>query len=183
MAFPAFFDTSALFGAALSDLLLTLAENGLYRPLWSADVLDELQRSLVRRGISAEAVAHRIAAMRSAFPDAEVDGYRDLVSSMTNDDGDRHILAAAVRANAGVLVTFNLRHFPVDALEPYDIEAVHPDDFLLDQFELYGGAMLSGLLIGVVSSYERPPLTVAEYLERLRAAGVPRFADRVERAL
>jgi hypothetical protein len=47
------------------------------------------------------------------------------------------VLAAAVRANVEVLVTFNLRDFPAPALEPFDIIAVHPDEFLLDQLDLY----------------------------------------------
>lgn len=40
---------------------------------------------------------------------------------MTIDSRDRHVLAAAVRANAEVLVTFNTRDFPEPALKPYDI--------------------------------------------------------------
>jgi hypothetical protein len=58
--FPAFLDTCALYGAYLCDSLLRLAEAGTYRPLWSADVLDELERALVARGLEKKAVTHRI---------------------------------------------------------------------------------------------------------------------------
>jgi hypothetical protein len=71
--------------------------------------------------------------MSRSFPDALVTGYESLVDGMTNHPKDRHVLAAAVRANAEVIVTFNLRDFPEPALKPYDIAAIHPDDFLLDQ--------------------------------------------------
>lgn len=180
--FPVFFDTSAVFGGALNDVILTLAERGLFRPLWSADVLDELRRTLLRYGIDTDAVDYRIDAMRHAFPDAETSGYADLTPAMTNDEGDRHVLAAAVRANAEVLVTFNLRHFPASALEPYEIEARHPDDFLLDQFDLHEETTIDGIR-AVAASYEHPPLTVADLLRRLEAAGVPRFAERVSRRI
>jgi hypothetical protein len=63
-AFPAFLDTCSLFGSYLCDTMLRLAEAGAYRPLWSAGVLDELQRNLVKRGIGEEAVTHRIGQMR-----------------------------------------------------------------------------------------------------------------------
>jgi PIN domain len=64
--FPAFLDTCTLYGAYLCDSLLQLAEAGTYRPLWSADVLDELERALVARGLESKAVTHRIGEMRRA---------------------------------------------------------------------------------------------------------------------
>lgn len=81
-AFPAFPDTCSLFPAYLCDTLLRLAEAGAYRPLWSAGVLDELQRNLVKRGLPEAAVAHRISEMRRSFPDAEVDRYDTLIEAM-----------------------------------------------------------------------------------------------------
>lgn len=65
--------------------------------------------------------------MRAAFPNASVNGYQHLIAAMTNDAKDRHVAAAAVRGNAALIVTANLRDFPPAALEQYDIEAVHED--------------------------------------------------------
>lgn len=45
---------------------------------------------------------------------------------MTNHVKDRHVLAAAVRAAAAAVVTFNLDDFPDVAVDPFDIEALHP---------------------------------------------------------
>ena len=137
--FPAFLDTCTLYGAYLCASLLRLAEAGTYRPLWSADVMDELERALVARGLEKKAVTHRIGEMRRAFPDAEVRGYENLVETMTCDPKDRHVLAAAVRSDAAVLVTFNLGDFPDISTAAHDITVVHPDDFLLDQLDLYPG--------------------------------------------
>jgi predicted nucleic acid-binding protein len=133
VAFPAFLDTCVLYPAYLCDTLLRLAEASAYRPLWSADVLAELRRNLVARGIPAERVDRRLMHMTRSFPDALITGYEPLIDGMTNHPKDRHVLAASVRANAEVIVTFNLNDFPEPALKPYDIAAIDPDEFLLDQ--------------------------------------------------
>lgn len=119
MAFPAFLDTCALHGGYLCDTLLRLAEAEVFRPLWSADVLAELDRNLRERGLPVATVENRIAEMRRAFPDAEVTGYQPLIATMTCDEKDRHVLAAAVRARAEVLVTFNVRDFPPESTNAY----------------------------------------------------------------
>ncbi len=76
----------------------------------------------------------RIAAMESAFEDANVTGYECLVGAMTNDPKDRHVLAAAVRCGAHAIVTHNVRHFRPETAKPYDLDILTPDDFLVHQF-------------------------------------------------
>jgi predicted nucleic acid-binding protein len=182
VAFPAFLDTCVLYPAYLCDTLLRLAEASAYRPLWSADVLAELQRNLVGRGIPPERVDRRLAHMTRAFPDALVDGYESLIDGMTNHPKDRHVLAASVRANAEVIVTFNLKDFPEPALKPYDVAAIHPDEFLLDQLDLYPGVTVQ-VLQQQAASYRRVPNTVPDILVLLERTGVPRFAAEVRRHL
>ena len=182
MAFPVLLDTCTIFGAALNDLLLTLAERNTYRPLWSADILAELRRNLVRHGIDEGPVDRRIGAMRDAFPDAEVTGYADLVPQMTCDDKDRHVMAAAVRGGAAIIVTFNLVDFPASALAPYTIAAVHPDDFLLDQLDLFP-LVVADAVCDIAASYERPSMTPRDYLALVGRCGAPRFAQTVARML
>jgi hypothetical protein len=180
--FPAFLDTCVLYPAYLCDTLLRLAEASAYRPLWSADVLAELRRNLIDRGISPERVDRRISHMSRSFPDALVAGYESLIDGMGTDAKDRHVLAAAVRANAEVLVTFNIRDFPEPALKPYDIQAVHPDEFLLDQLDLYPGVTMQ-VLHQQAASYRREPINVPGVLVLLERAGVPRFAAELRRHL
>lgn len=120
MSFPAFFDTNVLYGATLNDLLLWLADAGAFRPLWSSDVLEELERNLVANGFDKAAIEHRIATMEKYFPDAMIDGYDDLIDGMKCEPKDRHVLAAAVRAHAEVLVTFNLKDFPTESTERFE---------------------------------------------------------------
>jgi len=158
------------------------AEAGTYRPLWSAGVLDELERALVARGLENKVVTHRIGEMRRAFPDAEVRGYENLVETMTCDLKDRHVLAAAVRSDAAVLVTFNTDDFPDTSTAAYDITVVHPDDFLLDQLDLYPGHTVAALR-DQARNYAAPAMSIEDLLGRLAAAGVPKFAAEARRHL
>lgn len=110
MAFPAFLDACVLLPISLTDTLLRLAQANTYRPLWSDQVLDEVERNLpkVSDAVTPQKARKRIDAMRGAFPDAMVTGYEALISAMTNDEKDRHVLAAAVKGGAEVVVTANL---------------------------------------------------------------------------
>lgn len=180
--FPALFDTNVLFGFHLNDVILGLAERGLFRPLWSERILDELSKNLTEHGIPDASVKRRVDAMRHAFPDATVSGFDDLIGTMTNDPKDRHVLAAGIRANCEVLVTFNLRDFPDESVDAYDIEIVHPDKFLLDQLDLYPGPTV-GVLRQLIADYSSPTLEMEDLLVRLADAGVPDFASAVRRYL
>jgi len=180
--FPAFLDTCSIFPAYLCDTLLRLAEAGAYRPLWSPGVLEELERNLAKRGLPSAAVEHRVSEMRRAFPDAEVTGYDDLVGAMTCHPKDRHVLAAALRGGAEVLVTVNTADFPLESTGDHDIEVVHPDDFLLDQLDLYPGITVAALR-DQAASYRSPTMSIEDLLGRLAAAGVPRFASEARRHL
>ncbi|SDF56718.1 Predicted nucleic acid-binding protein, contains PIN domain [Lentzea fradiae] len=168
--FPVFLDTCVLLKPYLCDTLLSIAECQTYRPLWSKHVLDELDRNLRKRGATAEQAAHRIDQMSRHFPDAQVVGYEHLIDSMENHPKDRHVLAAAVRGGAEVLVTENLKDFPAAALKRYDIVAVHQDDFLQDQFELFPSAVNSALR-RQVSRYRRSPRSVEDLLDVLSTEG------------
>lgn len=74
--------------------------------------------------------------MMSAFPEALVTGYEDLVDAMRNHEGDRHVLAAAVRCGAHCIITNNHRHFREEHLAPYDIQCLSVDDFLVQQYDI-----------------------------------------------
>jgi predicted nucleic acid-binding protein len=157
--FPVFLDACVLLKSYLCDTVLTIAETGLYRPLWSTDVLAELERNLRKRGATDAQIAHRLTQMNTHFLDAEVVGYRPLIDVMTNDPKDRHVLAAAVRGGAEILVTENLKDFPASALAPYDIAVVDQDTFLLDQLDLAPGLVIAALR-RQVSRYRREPRAV-----------------------
>lgn len=108
-------DACTLVPIRLASCLLALAEAGLLAPLWSDEILDEVERNLPKlKAMTPQKAKQRIGAMRDAFDDeACVDGYEDLVPQLTCDEKDRHVLAAAIAGGAGILLTFNLKDFPL----------------------------------------------------------------------
>lgn len=173
-------DTCVLYPNYLRDTLLRLAEAELYEPLWSADILDELARSVAERiGPLAKGL---VDAMAGAFPESLVTGYAALLSAMTNDPKDRHVLAAAVGGDAHAVVTLNLKDFPAAAAEPYGIEVLHPDDFLLDMLDL-APVEMKAVLRTQLSSYRREPRDLHGLLDRIGAGGAPQFAAEFRRRL
>jgi hypothetical protein len=101
-----------------------------------------------------------------------VGGYEELVGGLTlPDPADRHVLAAAIRAGAQIIVTFNLKDFPDDALAAYGIETKHPDDFVIDQIGLAPGAVVN-VVLEQSQALKNPPQSVAELLDTLRDCGL-----------
>ena len=111
----AFLDASVRYPAPLRDLLLELAVSDLYRAKWSARVHDEWIRALLRSrpDLAATRLERTRRLMDAHVQDVLVTGFEDLVPSLElPDPGDRHILAAAIRAEADIIVTANLKDFP-----------------------------------------------------------------------
>lgn len=179
MAFAVVLDTCVLYPAHLQDSLLRPAERGLYRALWSADIIEELHRNLIEVA-DPTAVGHLLGQMTYAFPVAEVSGHLPLSDRLTCDPKDRHVLAAAVRANAAAIVTFNTVDFPDHSTEPYAIKVIGPDTFLLDLLDLAPGAV-TGELTQQAAANRREPRTLPRLIDALERAGVPAFADEVRR--
>ncbi|UCZ89107.1 PIN domain-containing protein [Gordonia sp. WA4-43] len=173
-------DACVMLPQNLNNVLLTLAEREMFTPIWTDALLGEVERNLVAKlGVSPEQARHRIEQMRIAFPFAEDEaaGYERLVDAMTNDPKDRHVAAAAVRSGAALIVTANLKDFPQEALDPFGVEAIHPDEFLFDQLDLDRGRVLDALEL-LVARNRRTPKSLPELMDALVPL-VPRFASSV----
>ena len=147
--FPIVLDACVLANLGVCDLFLRLAEPPrLFVPRWSGEILDEVRRTQLeklkppwpekltdswRREVS------------RAFPDACVSGHARLLPLLTNDDKDRHVLAAAIHGGVSLIVTFNLRHFRDEALRPWKVEAVHPQDYLLTLYSMHPAVVFAKL--------------------------------------
>lgn len=175
-------DACVLVPISLADTLLRVAEQGLYRPLWSDRILAEAQTAISRINPEAD-VTRRFVAMRTAFADALVADWEPLESGISlPDKNDRHVVAAAIRGGADTIVTANLSDFPAAVLEPLGLEIIHPDDFLLNQFDLSPAAVLE-VIRQQAAMTKRPPLTAYDMVAILNRAGVPRFAAEVLRLI
>ncbi len=125
-------DACVLYPTILREVLLDVAGAGLFAPVWSARILAEWRHAAARLGSEADAVAGaEIAQARAHFPRAEVAAEEAAALAYDlPDPADRHVVAAALSARAGLIVTANLRDFPRRALAPAGLSAVHPDEFL-----------------------------------------------------
>jgi len=180
MPFAAVLDASVLYPLPLRDTLLRIAETELYDAYWSERILDEVVRNLVADSRATEDQArHLTAAMAAAFDGAAVPQHAvdRLEPAMSNEEKDRHVLAAAVASNAQAVVTLNLKDFPVEACEPFAIDPLHPDVFLLDLHSLDPDEVYEAVE-RQAAVLRRPPMTLGELLDRL-AVTVPDFAARL----
>lgn len=182
MSFIVVYDACVLHPAPLRDLLIRVANAGVVQAKWSERILDECFESILRRrpDLAAGALDRTRQLMSEAVADCLVTGYEPLEGAVSlPDPDDRHVLAAAIRANAQVIVTFNLSDFPATVLASYDIEAKHPDDFLLDSLDL-APSVLVRCLTEQAAALKHPTRTVPEVMNSLRDLGLVRTVGRFE---
>ena len=173
--FTALYDSCVLYPAPLRDLLMWLGLSDLFRPRWSDEIHEEWIRNVLadRPDLTREQLERTRDLMNSNVRDCLVTGYEPLIDGLTlPDPDDRHVLAAAIRASADVIVTFNLKDFPPASLAPFGIEAQHPDEFIIHLIDLNAGLVLS-FVTRCWKSLKRPPKTAEEYLDTLLSQGLP----------
>ncbi|MFN7151550.1 MAG: PIN domain-containing protein, partial [Microthrixaceae bacterium] len=145
MAFVVLYDANVLYPSTLRDLLIRISQAGLVQAKWTDQILDEVFRNLVanRPDLDPERLARTRELMNKAVRDCLVTGFEYLIPSIDlPDPDDRHVVAAAIHAGASLIVTFNLQHFPAEALKPYNLAAQHPDDFIVDLLDLQPARVL-----------------------------------------
>lgn len=172
--FTAVYDACVLYPAPLRDFLMWLGLSGRFRARWSPQIHDEWKRSVLRdrADLTPEQLNRTSDLMDKAIPDALVTGHEALAESLRLPDaGDRHVLAAAIRCGASVIVTFNEKDFPSEALEPFGIEAQHPDLFIDNLFDLDPAAVVTAAQ-RQRGQLRRPPMSVDAYLDVLLGQGL-----------
>jgi hypothetical protein len=177
MAYVALLDASVLHPWVVCELLLRLAERGLYRPAWSSEILDELVDSMTeRKPEHAERFRRRREHMEAAFAEAMTEHVTRFLAAVPDevDQGDRHVAAAGFAARADAIVTNNVRHFASGRLAESGLLIQTADEFLIHQWWLdpKGVAEVLAEMAGATS---RPPLTVTQVLDSL-GRSAPDFA-------
>jgi hypothetical protein len=125
-------DANLLYPFQLRNLLVQFGVDGVIAPRWTSRIHQEWIGNLVAAG---RAPLDRLSRTRDlmdhALPDADVQGWEQRMDGLVlPDPDDRHVLAAALAAGAGTILTMNLRDFPPSALAARGVQAVHPDGFL-----------------------------------------------------
>jgi len=172
--FVVIYDANVLYPSTLRDLLIRLAQAGLVQAKWSDRILDEVFTNLTtnRPDLNPDHLQRTRQLMCRAVRDCLVQGYEPLVDVLAlPDPNDRHVLAAAIKARAQVIVTANVRDFPATALQPWNVEAKAPDDFVLDQIDL-DRQTVHGAVQRIADSWQHPPGTVDDVLNSLHTSGL-----------
>lgn len=178
-------DACVLYPAPVRDLLLHLANEGLYRPKWSDQIQDEWVRNLLlnRPDLNSGQLQQTTMAMDRAFPQAAVHQYEALIGTLELPDADdRHVLAAAIHSQASLIVTANLKDFPAPYLRSFGIDAQHPDRFVTQLIETNPAGALRAFQ-AQVASLRKPPKTADEVLETLRRSGLIATANHLSTLL
>ena len=173
MAFVVIYDDNVLYPSLLRDVLIPVAQRGLVRGRWTDRILDEVFVNLLenRPDLDHAKLARTRELMNASIRDVLVEGYEPLIAAVTlPDPDDRHVVAAAIRAQAQMIVTANLPDFPGEELEKWNIEVKHPDDFLVDQFHLDAIA-LHVIVQQIADDTTRPPMTFSDVLDGLERCG------------
>lgn len=184
--FKVILDTCVLVPIVLADTLLRFAEREFYEPLWSEQILFELEKTLIEiHPINdPRKFQNRIQVMRTAFPLAVVNGWERVESGIIEtlpDKGDAHVVAAAILGRADAIVTKNLADFPTDALSIFGLEAISPDEFLQNLLDL-NPKQAEQCLREQSLATRNPNLSVQKILESLERE-VPGFCQAVKQRL
>lgn len=168
-SFTALYDACVLYPAPLRDLLMHLSLTDLFHARWTDRIHDEWIRSVLenRPDLRPEQLERTRTLMNVHVRDCLVTGFEPLIDGLNlPDPDDRHVLAAAIRAQASVIVTYNLGDFPQDMLEPLGIAAQHPDKFIAELLDRDHDAVCTAVM-RQRASLRSPPRTVDEFLDTL----------------
>lgn len=170
-------DTNVIYPIEIRDLLFWFAHYDLYTPKWSEHIFDEWRDVMKRKGITDKEAIKRVNNANLAFPDALVSNYSGLISGLElPDPKDCHVLAAAIKTNANVIVTNNIKDFPKDYLSSYGLSAKTADDFLTDIIDLNVEQAVNAFR-EMVLNRRNPDLDEFEVLDILRNRGLTETAN------
>lgn len=177
----ALLDANVLYPAPLRDTLMHLAVARSYRPKWSALIHEEWIRNLLlnRPDLSRATLEGTRDAMQSAIPDALVEGFEPLIPTLSlPDEGDHHVLAAAIEGDADVIVTWNLKDFPQETLDAHGLVAQTPDEFIGELMDFDEDRVVLAIR-RQRALLKNPPKTVEEHLQTLEEQGLKRVVGRL----
>ena len=174
--FTALYDSCVLYPAPLRDSLMRLALTDLFRARWTDRIHDEWIGALLkaRPDLDRQKLERTRSLMNASVRDCLVTGYEALIDALKlPDPDDRHVLAAAIRTRAHVIVTFNLTDFPAAYLAQFGMHAQHPDEFITHLLDLAPGAVCVAAK-RQRAALKNPPKTVDEFLSALARQHLPR---------
>ncbi len=184
--YTALLDACVLHPIAMADALISMACAGLYAAKWSREIELEWIESVEERRPDLKGRLHyRRDQMREAVPDWEVEerAWRSLADGLSlPDPDDVHVLAAALAGHSDCIVTANIRDFPPDVVGPLGIEIIHPDTFIVAQWDLDQLAAVAAFK-RMRARWKKPEATAEDFAAALERAGLPATAQRLREAV
>lgn len=175
--FTCVLDTNVIYPIEIRDLLFWFAHYDLFTPKWSEHIFDEWREVMKRKGVDEKEAERRVMRANLAFPDALVTNYSGLIKGLElPDPKDRHVLAAAIKTNANVIVTNNLKDFPTEYLRSFGLAVKGADDFLTDIIDLNPEEAVKAFR-EMVLNRRNPELDELEVLDILRNRGLKDTAN------
>jgi predicted nucleic acid-binding protein len=169
------YDACVLYPAPIRDFLMHLALSGLFRARWTNQIHEEWISSLLekRKDLTREKLVRTRDLMNVHAEECLVSDYEHLIDNINlPDPDDRHVLAAAIKCSASVIVTYNMKDFPLSEISKYDVEAQDPDTFIMHLLDIDTGAVCSAVK-RQRSNLKNPPKNVSEFLEILASHRLP----------
>lgn len=176
--FTVVLDTNVLVGALIRNMILSLAEAGIFRPRWStATINDEFARVFERLYPNQAGIALKQRdAILTAFPEGIAEVEECIVKGLSlPDPDDRHVLAAAIKTKASLIVTSNLKDFPLECLAQHEVEAISADDFIADCIDLAGPEAVAALRT-MRERLKKPEIDAEGLLTRIEQVGLTQTA-------
>ena len=185
--YTAILDANVMYPVNVFDILAQFCIEGLFTAKWSQDIDEEWTRNLLldRVDLTPEQVLKRCNRQRVAIPDWEVEKekYQSLIEALDLPDmDDRHVLAAAIAGHADSIVTFNVKDFPSHVLDQYDIEAIHPDDFICHLLDLIPYQALTAIK-HIRLRLKNPPYSAQELLDSYGRSGLISTVAKLKEAI
>ncbi|MCZ8134293.1 MAG: PIN domain-containing protein [Algoriphagus sp.] len=177
-----FLDANVLFSVPIRDTLLTFAQFGFFSPRWTDLVQKEWMRNVMKKrpDIPESNLERTIQEMNNAFPDAEVTlqkGFSEIIK--LPDPGDVHVVLGAMEGQCSKIVTLNLKDFPQDQLSPFQIEAIHPDEFMISLLSKTREESMAAFSVQV-NRLKNPPMDALTVISYLKKSGLLKTGEQLE---
>lgn len=174
-------DACVLFPAPLRDFLMHLALLDIFQARWTNEIHAEWIRNVLkmRPDLTEKQLTRTKDLMNRHVRDCLVENYEHLIDRLSlPDKNDRHVLAAAIQTKAEIILTFNLRDFPGEVLEKFNLKAVAPDKLLSELFDA-NAENFNLAFERQLASLKNPPKTAEELLQILEAQRLEKTIDKL----
>lgn len=176
--FAVVYDACVLYPAPVRDLLMHLAISDLFRAKWTDMIHDEWIEAVLRNRpeLSRENLEKTRTLMNAHVRDCLVENHLGLADDIDlPDPNDRHVVSAAIKSGAELIITYNLKDFPSKILERFNIQAQHPDEFIFNQIDLNPAKVCEAVRCQRANLLN-PPYTQDQLLDTFLQCGLPETA-------